>query len=150
MLSKEEHYATALFISKATVRNKFEDLPVVGAHCFGYFSKMLPGCKWDGCDAGISVIGITGDGGVTGCLSLGNDRFIEGNLRQRSLREIWDDPKSFPYNRLPEQLRPGENCRECAHVRSCGGGCSSVSYCLTGKFHNDHYCFYAIEQEQGL
>lgn len=150
MLSKEEFYATALFISKARVTNEFDDLPVVGAHCYGYFSKVLPGCRWDGCQAGISVLGITSDGGVTGCLSLGNDRFIEGNVRQRSLREIWDDPRSFAYNRVPEQLLPGENCQGCVNEPRCGGGCSSVSYSLTGKFHNDPYCFHAIEKELRL
>jgi len=87
---------------------------------------------------------------VTGCLSLGNDRFIEGSLRQRSLREICEDPTSFSYNRVPEELLPGENCQDCVNEARCGGGCSSVSYCLTGKFHNDPYCFHAIEKELRL
>ena len=35
-----------------------------------------------------------------------DDTFIEGNLRQRSLQEIWNDPDAFAYNRKfrPELL----------------------------------------------
>jgi radical SAM protein with 4Fe4S-binding SPASM domain len=150
MLSKEEFYATALFIAKERIRNKFEDLPVVGAHCYGYFSKLLPGCRWNGCQAGISSIGVTSDGNIVGCLSMGNDRFLEGNIRDRRLRDIWNDPRSFGYNRSSEGMLPGENCKDCRHLSDCGGGCSSVSYALTEKFHNNPYCFYAIENELGV
>lgn len=150
MLSKEEFYASALFIAKERIRNKFEDLPVVGAHCYGYYSKLLPGCHWDGCQAGITSIGITSDGNIVGCLSMGNDRYYDGNIRERRLSDIWNDPRSFEYNRNPEKMLPGENCKDCRHVSVCGGGCDSVSLALTGKFHNNPYCFYSIENELGI
>jgi radical SAM protein with 4Fe4S-binding SPASM domain len=150
MLSKEEFYATALFISKESIRNRLERFPVVGAHCYGYHSKLLPGCTWDGCQAGISSIGITSDGNIVGCLSMGNDRFYEGNVRERSLSDIWNDPASFAYNRSREKVTAGENCNGCKHFSACWGGCNSVSYALTGKFHNDPYCFYSIENELGV
>jgi radical SAM protein with 4Fe4S-binding SPASM domain len=150
MLSKEEFYATALFIAKERVRNKFKDLPVVGAHCYGYYSEVLPGCHWNGCQAGITSIGITSDGNIVGCLSMGNERFFEGNVRERRLIEIWTDPDSFSYNRTPEKMLPGENCRDCVHASKCGGGCDSVSLALTGKFHNNPYCFYSIEKDLGI
>jgi radical SAM protein with 4Fe4S-binding SPASM domain len=150
MLSKEEYYATALFIAKERIRNKFEDLPVVGAHCYGYYSKVLPGCRWNGCQAGISSIGITSDGNIVGCLSMGNDRFIEGNVRQKSLVEIWNDQGTFAYNRRKELRKAGPNCRECKREPECGGGCNSVSYSLTGSFHNNPYCFLTIEKENSI
>ncbi len=146
-LSKEEFYATALFISKERVKNRYEDLPVVGAHCYGYFSKVLPGCVWDGCTAGISTLGITSNGGIVGCLSMGNDRFLEGNVRERPLQEIWTDPESFSYNRKFKPTDLGENCSQCKHGARCRGGCTSVSNALTGRFHNNPYCFYMIEKE---
>lgn len=150
MLSREEFYATAVFISKERIRNKFEDLPVVGAHCYGYYSEFLPGCHWEGCQAGMSSIGITSDGNVAGCLSMGNDRFLEGNVRERRIVDIWNDPRSFPYNRTPEKMLAGGNCKNCLNFPKCGGGCDSVSYALTGEFHNNPYCFYAIEKELGI
>ncbi len=150
MLSREEFYATAMFISKIRAKNKFEDLPVVGAHCYGYFSKILPGGQWNGCTAGISSIGITSDGGIVGCLSMGNDRYIEGNVRERPLRDIWNDPRAFAYNRAFMESDLGEGCRDCRHGSKCRGGCTSVSNAITGKFHNNPYCFHKIEKDMGL
>ena len=148
MLSKEEFYAVALWIAKERVKNKFEDLPVIGAHCFGYFSKILPGCEgWKGCIAGIEAIGITSDGGIVGCLSMAHDKFIEGNIRNRSLKEIWEDPNSFSYNRKFNRAMLGPNCRNCKYAMKCKGGCNAMSYTITGMFHNDPYCFYAIERK---
>jgi len=148
VLSPEDFYATAMFIAKERVENAAKDMPVVGAHCYGYYSEILPGCgKWNGCTAGISTIGITSDGGITGCLSLGNDRFLEGNVRKGGLRGIWEDSGAFSYNRKFTIELLGQNCADCKHAGECKGGCNSVSYCLTGKFHNDSYCFHAIERK---
>ena len=148
MLSKEDFYAVAMFIASQRIKTSFEDLPVIGAHCFGYYSKILPGCgSWNGCTAGISSIGITSDGGIVGCLSMGNNRFIEGNVRNQSLKDIWNNENNFGYNRKFERNDLGPNCKDCRHGEQCKGGCNSVSYTLTNKFHNDPYCFYKIEKE---
>ena len=147
-LSEEEFYATALFVAKQRIENKFSEFPVVGAHCYGYFSKVVPSSRWTGCTAGISSAGITSDGGVVGCLSMGNDRYIEGNIRQRSFSEIWNDPGSFAYNRRFDESQLGENCTGCRHGQKCKGGCSSVSLSMTGKLHNDPYCLRSIERSK--
>lgn len=145
-LSPEEFYATALFIAKEGLRDRSERMRIAGAHCYGYFSKVLPGSAWRGCTAGISTIGITSDGGIVGCLSMGNDRFVEGNVRKRHLRDIWNDDGAFAYTRRFAADDLGDNCAGCKHGLRCGGGCNSVSLALTGKFHNDPYCFRSIER----
>lgn len=147
LISEEDFYAAAMFIAKQRIDNKFEEMPVIGAHCFGYFSRVLPGCKWSGCTAGISSLGITSDGGIVGCLSMGNDRFIEGNIRERSLKEIWEDPDAFAYNRKFTKKDLGKYCEKCRYGKKCKGGCNSVSMSLTEEFHNDPYCFRRIERE---
>lgn len=147
LISEEDYYASAMFIAKQRIDNKFQDLPVIGAHCYGYNSKVLPGCKWGGCTAGIRSIGITSNGGIVGCLSMGNERFIEGNVRERPLREIWEDPGSFSYNRNFRKEDLGPNCKGCRYGKKCKGGCNSVSISLTERFHNDPYCFRRIEKE---
>lgn len=144
-LSKEEFYASALFIAKQRLDSRFKELPVVGAHCYGYHSSLLRSRRWQGCTAGISTVGITSNGSIVGCLALGNDRFIEGNVRTSTLAEIWNDPDHFSYTRKFDLSRLGENCSSCRYGASCKGGCNSVSYALTGKFHNNPYCFHAIE-----
>jgi len=146
-LDPEEFYATALFIAKERIREKSQRLRIAGAHCYGYYSKVLPGCSWDGCTAGRSTIGITSNGGIVGCLSMGNDSHIAGNVRERAFKDIWEDPDAFPYTRRFTEDDLGENCRGCKHGPKCGGGCSSVSLALTGKLHNDPYCFYSIERK---
>jgi len=148
LITEEEFYAVGMFIAAQRLRNRFEDLPVIGAHCFGYFSKVLPGSRgWQGCTAGMSSLGITSEGGIVGCLSMGNDRFIEGNVRERSLGEIWGDPGSFAYNRQFAVSGLGENCRGCKHGGTCRGGCCSMSLNLSEELHNNPYCFFSLEKK---
>jgi radical SAM protein with 4Fe4S-binding SPASM domain len=145
-LSPEEFYSTALFIAKERIRTGKDRIRVAGAHCYGYFSKVLPGCSWKGCTAGISTIGITSNGNIVGCLSMGNDRYIEGNVRDRVLSDIWNDSDAFQYTRKFSREQLGDNCAGCRYGAKCGGGCNSVSLALTGKMHNNPHCFYSIEK----
>lgn len=149
VLSKEEFYAAALFI--ATTREKYgiKELPIVGAHCFGYFSKVLPNINllplWNGCQAGITVVSIQSDGGVIGCLSL-PEKFIEGNIRETRLSDIWNNHDSFFYNRCFTLDDLTNECRGCQYGRTCKGGCLSVSVGTTDQRHGDPYCLQLIEK----
>jgi len=149
-LSKEEFYSVGLFIASLQKQYKRKELPVIGAHCFGYNSNHLP-ClglypQWMGCQAGISILSIKSNGDVIGCLST-PDKYIEGNIRKRSIIDIWNDPNAFAYNRKFKLEDLGENCRECKYGETCKGGCMGVSTAFTNKPHNDSYCFYKIETE---
>ena len=120
MLTAEEFYETAIFIAQERIKHSFEDLPIVGAHDFGYFSDILPECNnWDGCIAGIENIGITSNGDIVGCLSMGNDQFIEGNVRTESLKSIWENPDNFAYNRKFNESIVGINCLDCQFGSRC-------------------------------
>jgi radical SAM protein with 4Fe4S-binding SPASM domain len=101
---------------------------------------------WIGCQAGLTALGIQSDGGVKGCLSL-PDSFIEGNIRQRSLIDIWKDPALFSYNRAFNLDDLENQCKVCKHSKKCKGGCVTVSSTLTGKNHCNPYCLNAIEEE---
>ena len=56
-----------------------------------------------------------------------DDCFIEGNLRERSLKDIWEEPNSFLYNRnfstdlLTGYCHTCEYGKMCAEVESAGG-----------------------------
>ncbi len=144
----KEYYSSALFIISENIKNSYQDMPVVGAHCYGYFSHVLPNNKqWDGCTAGRSTIGITSNGNIVGCLSMGNDRFIEGNLREMNLKEIWENPSAFAYTRKFSENGVGSNCISCKHAAQCKGGCNSVSLHITNEMHNSPYCLRRIEEE---
>lgn len=110
----------------------------------GYYTDMdTRDHAWKGCSAGLSTCGITADGKIKGCLSL-PDHFIEGDLRQNDLWDIWFNKHSFAYNRQFSVNDLGENCMNCIYGEQCKGGCSVMSYAATDRFHNDPYCFYRI------
>lgn len=93
-----------------------------------------------GCSAGISSIGIDSIGNVRGCESMYDDRFNEGNLRKQSLREIWENPDNFAYNRKfkPDMLTG--KCSSCEMGRYCAGGCRSYNFFVHGKMYEAPAC----------
>lgn len=94
---------------------------------------------WRGCSAGLSVIGVTSDGTVRGCLSMPS-ALDEGNLREKPLREIWFDENAFAYNRRfsTENLR--DHCADCALSRLCRAGCKSMAFIYTGTPFSNPMC----------
>lgn len=148
MLSKEEFYAASMFIASTRTQYSFKEMPIMGADPIGYHSTMLPNIKlspWKGCQAGISHMDIQSDGGVIGCLAL-PDEFVEGNIKDTSLSQFWNDPDSFVYNRKFKIDDLKNECVGCKHGKTCRGGCLSVSTSLTGKSHGDPYCLRLIEK----
>jgi radical SAM protein with 4Fe4S-binding SPASM domain len=150
LLSEKEFYSVAMFISSSRNQYSTKELPIMGAHNFGYHSHILGNIMitptWKGCPAGISTIGITSNGGVKGCLSLPNE-FIEDNIRNRSLIDIWNSPNFASYNRNFNKDNLKEECTTCKYGKSCKGGCTTVSSTLSGEPHQNPYCFHLIEQK---
>ncbi len=104
--------------------------------------------RWRGCHAGISVAGLTSDGGVLGCLSLlaHGDRFLEGNIRDRSLTEIWRDPNAFACNRAFAREQRGGVCGACRFLDDCRGGCTNMLASLDPDMKENPLCLYAVER----
>ena len=104
----------------------------------GYYTPEEGGLRgaadfsFDGCGAGLTAVGIDSVGNVRGCESMYDARFIEGNLRERSLRAIWEDPEAFAYNRkFGTELLTGK-CASCERGAVCAGGCRSYNYFANG------------------
>ena len=95
---------------------------------------------YNGCQAGISLIGIDSAGNIKGCESLYDERFIEGNIRERSLKDIWEDPDAFAYNRRfkPDMLTG--KCASCDKKLICRGGCRSMAYFAGKNLYEAPYC----------
>ena len=122
---------------------------IMTADNIGYFrgdEAIMRGGSWQqprivpGCAAGLSVVGIDSVGNVKGCESLYDPRFFEGNLRERSLADIWNDPASFAYNRgfTPELLTGA--CASCEMGSRCAGGCRSYNHFTHGKLYESPAC----------
>jgi len=152
-LSKEEFYNLGKYIADLQKKYSKKELPLIGAHGLGYHSKYIP-ClglypEFKGCQAGVTILSIRSNGDVVGCLAT-QDEFIEGNIRKRSITDIWNAPDSFSYNRKWKKESLGENCKDCKHGEVCKGGCLGMSIGMDGKPFNNSYCFYKIEKEKGL
>jgi radical SAM protein with 4Fe4S-binding SPASM domain len=97
-------------------------------------------CFWNGCNAGISAIGIDSDGDVKGCQSLYSKKFVEGNLRNESIESIWNNPDNFSYNRKFKTEYLNGNCEACDKGLICKGGCRASNYFITGDLFSNYYC----------
>ncbi len=113
----------------------------------------MRGAPWAGCHAGLLVVGIEADGSVKGCLSQQpalqeNNPFVEGNVRDKSLREIWENPKGFSYNRQFDFAEAKGPCKGCLHLQICRCGCTATAYALHGSRYENRFCMVASAKEE--
>jgi radical SAM protein with 4Fe4S-binding SPASM domain len=109
---------------------------------------------WDelpymGCFAGTRVAGIESDGTIKGCLSMPED-FVEGNIREKSFTEIWNNPDGFAYNRKFTKDTASGACHDCRYLPLCRGGCTTTSFSQTGCRADNPYCIHQMELAKGI
>jgi radical SAM protein with 4Fe4S-binding SPASM domain len=140
----------------AELRTDDVERPIIfPADNVGYYGKYEQAIRdrgaqinfWVGCRAGCQVIGIESNGNIKGCLSLpsarhGKDRFLEGNLREQSMRQIWESPDTFGFNRNFDEAQLVGFCAVCRYRDICRGGCSWTAYSHTESRFDNPYCFY--------
>ncbi len=146
-ISREQFYAIAMFISLNLRNYSTKELPLIGAHCFGYFSIFLPELgldPWFGCQAGKSVLGIQSNGNIKGCLTLPDD-YIEGNIRTKSISEILDSRFYLKYKQSIYKKNSKNYCSNCEAFKKCKGGCLGTAIALNS--FDKPYCLRAIENE---
>lgn len=111
--------------------------------------------RFTGCPAGMRVVGIESNGNVKGCLSImagyneEGQSFVEGNVRERSLVDIWNDPNAFAYNRQWQLDDLGGFCRTCKNATLCRGGCRAKMTASGGGVENP-LCAYRVECETAM
>ncbi|MDD3014391.1 MAG: radical SAM protein [Candidatus Gastranaerophilales bacterium] len=145
-----EYYISGLFFAQSRITVPMKQLAIICLHDFGYYSKVIPRhtsySKWTGCSAGKHVLGIKSDGKVQGCLSIYNDEFNEGDLRQQSLSDIWNSKTLCKWNkRINRFLSLKEFCKKCEFGLVCLGGCSDIAYSLSQNVGENPQCYHAIE-----
>lgn len=135
------------FILECQKRNRIE---LTVADSIGYCSKneilLRNNSSTDGtraflgCMAGCRVVAVESNGNVKGCLSLQHDSFIEGNVLEKPLTQIWQDTESFKYNRKFKIENLGGECALCDYGPVCRGGCTALAYNASGYINNNPYC----------
>jgi len=93
---------------------------------FGYIGDLEPDVRsfkfFCGCGWGAFIIMANGD--VMGCPVMDLPHMKEGNVRERSVKDIWWNEfgkfRDTVYDDLPQ------TCKDCEHMKVCRGGCWAI------------------------
>ncbi len=91
------------------------------------------------CGAGFTRCTILPNGNVLGCQLDYDDKYSEGNIRDKSFKEIWQTG----FSRFRDHHLDKEDCLKCKHFNSCRGGCMGM------RLGNRH-CYKHIWDEKML
>jgi len=95
---------------------------------------------WQGCQAGLAVLGIEADGAIKGCPSLPTSAYTGGNIRQRSLRDLVENAPEITMNLEEDTSHLWGFCATCDYARVCRGGCSWTAHVFFDRRGNNPYC----------
>lgn len=135
-------------------------ISIYPADCLGYYNvkelrvrqmahktNTLP--VWKGCNAGKRSLGILHNGEILGCTSIRDREFIEGSIRTRPLREIWEDPGNFTWNRNAAKQDLEGKCKICKYGDTCLGGCPNTRLTMNRKINSENlYCSYNVAMRE--
>ncbi len=111
---------------------------------FGPYESSLrasyPAGHMGSCGAGRTTVGIEANGDIKGCPSLPTSDYVGGNVREHSLRDIWERsaPLRFTRQRTTDDL--WGYCKTCYYAEACLAGCSWTTHVLFGKTGNNPFC----------
>lgn len=95
---------------------------------------------WQGCQAGLAVLGIEADGAIKGCPSLPTSAYTGRHIRERSLRDIVAGTPELTLNMNESTDHLWGFCQTCDYARVCKGGCSWTAHVFFDRRGNNPYC----------
>ncbi len=121
----------------------------------GYFGpheqllRSVPGGvegHWNGCAAGIYVMGIESDGTVKACPTLPTAEYAGGNVRTMAIEDLWlrSEQVRFARDRTTDEL--WGFCKTCYYAEVCRGGCSWTAHTTLGRRGNNPFCYHRVVQ----
>ena len=147
-------------IARVAQRAKQEGVRVQPGNNIGYYGpyeRLLRGGNawsfWQGCNAGLSTLGIEADGAIKGCPSLPTSAYTGGNIRDYSLRTIIEETEELRFNLGAGTPKVTQHlwgfCKTCEFAELCRGGCSWTAHVFFDKRGNNPYCHHrALTQEK--
>jgi radical SAM protein with 4Fe4S-binding SPASM domain len=148
-----------LFPRLAAMKKRCDELGVVlwPGNNVGYFGPYeatlrggYPRRKGGTCGAGRATLGIEANGAIKGCPSLPTDRWTGGNIRDASLRDIWERSEPLRYTRARTTGDLWGFCKTCYYAEECMSGCTWTSFVTLGKPGNNPFCHHrALEMARG-
>lgn len=154
LLKPEDMTKLVDYCYEASLDGKIDVYP---ADCIGYYDAKVEdilqriygdeySVVWDGCNAGIRGFGILHNGDIVGCTSMRGKEFIEGNIRKKSLKEIWEDSEAFAWRRKFTADKLKGDCLKCDHNEKCLGGCANTRYTMNNTVNSENlYCTYNLK-----
>ncbi|ASD68804.1 MULTISPECIES: radical SAM protein [Pseudoalteromonas] len=138
-----------------SVRGRKDDLIIQPGNNVGYFGpyeRLLRGTFmqeskysfYTGCVAGQGAIGIEADGKIKGCPSLPSEEYTGGNIRERTLKDIYENAPELNFN--SQEMDDASiahlwgNCKGCKYAKLCRAGCNWTAHVFFGKRGNNPYC----------
>ena len=100
------------------------------------------------CIAGVETFYLKPNGDVFPCTALIFPQFRIGNLHERSLTEIWNDPAMTAMSEYPVEKITG-TCKSCDNLARCHGACRGTTLAHTGDINGSlPTCLYQIEVDR--
>jgi radical SAM protein with 4Fe4S-binding SPASM domain len=117
---------------------------------FGPYESIIRGYHYRGhggsCGAGRASMGIEANGAIKGCPSLPTTPFTGGNIRDASLKDIWEKSEALRFTRDRTTRDLWGYCQGCYYADECMSGCTWTSFVTLGKAGNNPFCHHrAIE-----
>ena len=151
LLSPNDIHRVVDFAFEFSEKNKTPKIHLVDS--IGYYNvkeiqvkqKIMPAedAIWPGCGAGRAGFGVLSNGDVVPCTSIRNPDFIEGNVKDRTLIDIWLNGFSYFRDFSHNQLKGF--CSDCMYSPVCLGGCANSRYSINGSLESDNeYCLYSL------
>ena len=101
-------------------------------------------------EAACVPLGVEANGDIKGCSAMASQGYVGGNVRDKSIREIWDTAPELHITRKFAIDDLWGYCRSCYYAETCKGGCVWTSSTLLGKTGNNPYCHHrALEMLRG-
>ncbi|MDB5095660.1 MAG: putative Fe-S oxidoreductase [Cyanobacteria bacterium RYN_339] len=143
-------------------RGRREGFRMAAGNNVGYFgpyegllrSLGTQDAHWQGCQAGVSTLGIEADGAIKGCPSLPTGPYTGANIRDLTLAQIIEqtEPLNFIRRKIADPSLATEDlwgfCKGCYYADVCRAGCNWTAHVFFGKRGNNPYCHHrALEQQ---
>ena len=111
-----------------------------GPHEAELRGRWIAGGHASGCAAGDKTLGVEADGAIKGCPSLPTTAWTGGNVRERTVHDIWDHTRALRYTRDRTVDDLWGFCRTCYYADVCRAGCTWTSHVTLGRPGNNPYC----------
>jgi radical SAM protein with 4Fe4S-binding SPASM domain len=106
-----------------------------------------PDYSFHQCVAGMTIFYLKANGDIYPCTALIDRKFLVGNIRQRHLVEIWNDPAMMAMASYDRSQIEGI-CRECDNLANCHGACRGTVFAHTGELNASlPFCLYKLACE---